>query len=407
MLGADPLLQLRLAGDSNPLGELDRGLSPFLAAEPTGIPSARAVLAVGYDVARTLEHIPRRTTDDMEFPQAMLNVYGACLTIDRQSGRQWIVAESANHGRLLLDRLHAPAPFAPSNVPQVAELESELRPGDYHRMLQQALALIEAGDIYQVNLSQRFSMPLASDQSLFELFVLSRSRHPSDFGAYLPWGAHTVLSASPERFLRYHAGSRRLLTMPIKGTRPRMDHPSDDDLAQRELLSDPKEQAEHLMIVDLERNDLGRIAETGTVRVERFAQLQSFTTLHHLVSSVSATVTREKASLGEILRATFPGGSITGAPKVRAMEIIEALEPVSRGLYTGSIGYVDWDGSFDLNIAIRTAIGYRDRLFLHVGGGIVADSHPDREYEETLVKALSWIDAAKPESPPVLVSQRV
>jgi para-aminobenzoate synthetase component 1 len=254
--------------------------------------------------------------------------------------------------------------------------------GDFGEAVEQARTLIRAGDIYQVNLSYAVEAPAALPAPL--LYQRLRRISPAPFGAYLDPGAFQVLSNSPERFLLLDAG--RVETRPIKGTRPRHRDGVEDARQAAELLSSAKDRAEHLMIVDLERNDLGRIAEAGSVRVERLGGLESYASVHHLVSVVSASPRDGIGPVG-ILRACFPGGSITGAPKIRAMEVIESLENGPRGIYTGAIGGIDFSGRMDFSVAIRTGIVRDGRLRFHVGGGIVADSKPAEEYRETLTKA--------------------
>ena len=216
--------------------------------------------------------------------------------------------------------------------------------------------------------------------------------NPAPFAAYLNLPEVRVMSASPERFLHFDQHTRRVQTRPIKGTRPRGKTAGEDRRLARELLESEKDRAENVMIVDLERNDLGRVAEIGSVRVTELAVLEPLPTVFHLTSTVEATL-REDRDLVDLLLATFPGGSITGAPKIRAMEIIDELEPTARSVYTGAIGYIGFDGSMDLNIAIRTILVKDGRAYFQAGGGIVADSDPELEYQETLHKASALVEA--------------
>jgi para-aminobenzoate synthetase component 1 len=240
---------------------------------------------------------------------------------------------------------------------------------------------LAAGDAYQVNLTQPFAAPLAVPA--WRLFGALMRRHPVPHAAYLDVGDAQLVVNSPELFLRRRGA--RVETHPIKGTRPRGDTPARDAALVAELVRDAKERAEHVMIVDLERNDLGRVAETGSVRVEAHAQVESHATVHHLVSRVSAVV-KPGIGLAEILRATFPGGSITGAPKRRAMEIIAELEETPRGPYTGAFGFFAANGDLELGLAIRTAVVRGGAVQWGAGGGIVADSDPDRELAESWLK---------------------
>ncbi|MCH7553208.1 MAG: anthranilate synthase component I family protein, partial [Chloroflexi bacterium] len=236
--------------------------------------------------------------------------------------------------------------------------------------------------------SQRFSAPAPGDPWL--LYESLRRHNPAPFSAYLNMGAFAVLSSSPERFLRLRDGV--IETSPIKGTRPRGVTEALDDGLALDLKNSVKDRAEHVMIVDLERNDLGRVAETGSVQVTEMMALRRFATVQHLVSTVQARL-RPDTGVADLLRATFPGGSITGAPKIRAMEIIDELEPVRRGVYTGAIGYFSAHGGFDLNIAIRTMVVKDSVAHVHVGGGIVYDSDPEAEYQETLDKGRGMLAA--------------
>jgi para-aminobenzoate synthetase component 1 len=256
-----------------------------------------------------------------------------------------------------------------------------------HRRIQDYIA---AGDVYQVNLAQMFQAPFEGAPA--GLFLRARLISPVPFGAYLQADDFTIISLSPERFLHVCPLTRRVQTRPIKGTRPRGRNICEDLRYAEELLHSPKDRAEHIMIVDLERNDLGRVAQTGSVRVTEPMALEGFAQVYHLTSTVEALL-RPEVDVRILLQATFPGGSITGAPKIRAMQIIEEVEPVAREVYTGSIGYIGFHGGIDWNIAIRTAVVRDGNLTFYAGGGIVADSEAEQEYEETLVKALGWLQA--------------
>jgi aminodeoxychorismate synthase component I len=243
---------------------------------------------------------------------------------------------------------------------------------------------IAAGDIYQVNLSQRFNAPWPADSDPFGLYLRLRECSPAPFAAFFDQGDRQVISSSPELFLSMSGAG--VTTRPIKGTRPRHRDPGDDERSATELITSPKERAELVMITDLERNDLGQVCEFGSVRVEDLLKLERFPQVFHLVSTVVGRLRRE-IDHAAALSACFPGGSISGAPKKRALEIIEELEPEPRGLYTGTVGYLGAGGESQFNIAIRTAVVEAGTLSLHTGAGIVADSDPDAEYEETLHKA--------------------
>lgn len=251
---------------------------------------------------------------------------------------------------------------------------------------------IESGDVYQVNLSQRFTV--ATDAPPWEVYLRLRESNPAPYAAYLNLGSVQIVSSSPECFLTLDPITRAVETRPIKGTRPRGASGVVDQRLACDLLASEKDRAENVMIVDLERNDLGRVCEFGSVRVPSLFDLESHPTVHHLVSKVSGTL-RHDCGPVELLEGCFPGGSITGAPKIRSMEIIAELEPVRRYVYTGSIGWLGCDGSMNLNIAIRTAVFSDGMCYLHVGGGIVADSDPDMEYQETLDKGRAFFEVLR------------
>jgi aminodeoxychorismate synthase component I len=268
------------------------------------------------------------------------------------------------------------------------ELQSNLTRAEYDRMLARCREHILAGDIYQANLSHRFSAPFSGEG--IELYERLRRINPSPFAAYLRFRDHEVVSCSPERLVKLEHG--RVETRPIAGTRPRVDDRIADRRLQRDLLSNEKERAEHLMIVDMARNDIGRVCEAGSVEVERFMQVEAYSHVRHLVSNVAGSLASGRDAF-DVLAAAFPGASITGVPKVRCMEIVDALEKVRRGVYTGSAGYIGFDGSMDFNILIRTFLLQDGRAYFHVGGGIVADSSADHEYAETLSKGRALQEA--------------
>ena len=266
---------------------------------------------------------------------------------------------------------------------RIGEIEQETTAADFKGMVQRALDYIRAGDIYQVNLAQKFSSHISA-KDIFPLYEELRVISPAPMAAYLAVGGYEILSSSPELFLKVHG--RKVITKPIKGTRGRFVDPEQDSQAAAELLTSEKERAELVMITDLLRNDLGRVAKFGTVEVPEMLKLESFQHVHHMVSTVSA-ILRPDISITEVLQQTLPGGSITGAPKVRATEIIAELEPSPRGPYTGTIGYIGSNSQSQFNLAIRTLVRRGDELSFHVGAGIVADSDPAAEYQETLDKA--------------------
>lgn len=257
----------------------------------------------------------------------------------------------------------------------------------YIDAIKKAQSYIAAGDIYQINLSQRLTIPWAGDP--FALYTSLLSQSPARFSSYIDMGSFKIISNTPERLLKVEDGT--VETQPIKGTRPRGAHPEEDRRYMEELKKSEKERAEHVMVVDLERNDIGRVSIAGSVEVTDFEKIETYPGLHHMVSTVRG---RLKPGLDGpmALRASFPGGSVTGTPKIRAMEIIEELEPAPRGIYTGGAGFMDFSGTMDISMAIRTAIYKDGRIDLNVGGGIVADSVAEEEYDETILKAMDFLN---------------
>lgn len=274
-------------------------------------------------------------------------------------------------------------------TPPVLDFISDMSRGEYMRIVRRAKEYIAAGDIYQVCLAHRFSTKFAGDP--WPLYLALRRSSPAPHAAYLSLGDETILSSSPECFLKICG--RRISTRPIKGTRPRRQAATEDEQEASELRSSPKEIAELIMITDLERNDLGSVCEFGSVQTPSILELQRYAQVFHLVSTVEGTL-REAVSHVAAVAACFPGGSISGAPKKRALEIIRELEPTPRGLFTGAIGYFGYNGESQFNIAIRTLVIRDGRAEFHVGAGITADSVPEKEWEETLHKAAGILKAA-------------
>lgn len=352
---------------------------------------------LAYDLAPHIEVLPRKAPREGDFPDLWLGLYDTFVAIDllRDTAEVWAVdlsGEGPHQNRLRADRwareLAGPASFPPVAPPSLGSLRGNLNRDAFLQRVRRALDYIAAGDIFQVNLAQRF-MTTGSFEP-FELYSSLKRLSPAPFAAYLSHGACSVISSSPELF--YQSVSKQITTRPIKGTRPRGTTAESDLRNLQELRSSEKERAELAMIVDLERNDLGKVCQYGSVRVAQAWQIESYAQVHHQVATVQGTLRPDVASI-DVVRAMFPGGSITGAPKIRAMQIIDELEPNRRGLYTGSIGYFTLGGDCAFNIAIRTMLAEADRVSFHVGGGIVADSDPAAEYEETLHKARGMIDA--------------
>ncbi|MFQ5877938.1 MAG: aminodeoxychorismate synthase component I [Acidobacteriota bacterium] len=389
--------------------DLVRTIAPARrVARLAGLPFAGgAVGYLGYGLRRAVETLPASAADPLGLPEAWLGVYDAALVFDHAEGRVAALstglsagsarAREERAGRRLTEFVAALGPLR-GRRPRVGARRPVggigaalvTRRSEYLERVGRALRYIAAGDIYQVNLSHRIVCPFSGDP--VTLFADLARRSPSPFSAYLDAGSFQVVSASPERFLSLRDG--RATSAPIKGTRPRGGTAEEDGRLARELLSSAKDRAENIMIADLVRNDLGRVCEPGSVRAERLCALESFATVHHLVSTISGRP-RAGRDRVDLLRALFPAGSMTGAPKVRAMEVIDELEGEERGVYSGCVGYLSLDGSMDFSVVIRTVLCAGGRAHLRVGGGIVADSDPEMEHRETLDKARALLDVLR------------
>lgn len=419
------------AGRRDPLSELGEALLRFRLAPTSDLPpfSGGAAGYLGYELARDLERLPRPRAADLDAPDLELGFYDLVIGWDHVRSRCWIAstgfpetgAEREQRARRRLeearlwlaggpppepDRLAAWSTAKRSDVasrtsarsrrgprlhpvPEAPQLRSSFSREAYAATVRKAVELIRAGDVFQVNLSQRFEGP--GPARPFSLYQSLRRDNPAPFAAFYRGSRCTILSASPERFFRLSRDGRAE-ARPIKGTRPRGSSAEADVAMARELLESDKDRAENLMIVDLVRNDLSRVCRPGSVGATDLFRLESFATVHHLVSTVTGTMKNGLGAL-DLLRAAFPCGSVTGAPKIRAMEIISALEPVARGPYCGAIGYVGFGGDADASVAIRILVSAAKRCLIHAGGAVVADSDPLREYEETLAKARALIEA--------------
>jgi para-aminobenzoate synthetase component I len=374
----------------------------------------------GYGLGRAFERIAKPRQNEFLAPDLALGVYDWVISFDHRAGRAWLVSTGVipempfTDDRLaradwrlgrVLELLRSPrgacAPrsegsalppteLSPQHaLPGFPHVTSSFSRAGYEAAVRRAVEYVHAGDCFQVNLSQRLLSQLREHP--LELYGRLRDLNPAPFAAYFDLGDFQILSASPERFMRVHPDGE-VETRPIKGTRPRGRTPEEDAALVRDLVTNPKDRAENVMIVDLLRNDIGKVCEYGSVRVPRVCEVETFRFVHHLVSEVRGKL---KPNLGplDLLAAAFPGGSVTGAPKVRAMEIIAELEPTARGPYCGCLGWIGFDGAMDTNILIRTFTAGRGWVQFPVGGGIVADSDPAREYEETLHKAAGLLRA--------------
>ncbi|MCW8129389.1 MAG: anthranilate synthase component I family protein [Planctomycetota bacterium] len=359
--------------------------------------------ALGYDLGREIERLPQLASADLPFPDLYLARHETVLAFDHLDGSWWACGlvpagtparERESYVRARAEALLAQASSAPlpaSDPANGGNVRSAFTRASYEAMLAKALAYIAAGDIYQVNLSQRFEAEWHAPAG--ELYRRLREASPARYGAFVRLtGGRALCSISPE--LLVSVRSREVLTRPIKGTRPRGANAAEDARLAAELEASPKERAELTMIVDLERNDLGRVCDYGSVRVVSAGALEAHPTVYHRVASVAGRL-HHRRGVRDLLRAMFPGGSVTGAPKIRAMQIIEELEPTRRGPYCGAIGWIGADGDVELNLAIRTALvdEASARAWYQAGGGIVADSDPAKEYDETLAKAAAFFKA--------------
>ncbi len=346
---------------------------------------------LSYEIAAEIE--PSLTLPPAAFPWRAFALRIPCLLVhDRLSGKTRVIAEPAAAdaiGRIEADVRAAARGVVSGGPLALSELEEE-PPEAYLERVRRAKEYIGAGDIYQTNLSRPWRARLASECGIGELYARLCAANPAPFAALAQWRGGAILSSSPERLLRV-AGCR-IDTRPIAGTRPRSRRPGQDGSEMAALSAHPKERAEHIMLIDLERNDLGRVCEPGTVRVDELMSVESYTHVHHIVSNVSGVLRADRTPI-DALRAVFPGGTITGCPKVRCMQIIAELEGEGRGAYTGSLGWLGLDGSLDLNILIRTLSLSAGVLELRAGAGIVADSDPGRELEETRAKARGLLAA--------------
>ena len=380
---------------SDPFAMLRKALGGRVAPVEN-IPFAGGALGYwSYDLARQMYALPGVSQDAKLLPDRVpdmaIGIYDWALVLDHQRHTASLVshqrfAETAELLPHILRRLQSNPQLPPDTFRVQGKIISNLTPDSYAAAFAQVQNYLQAGDCYQINLAQRFSVPAFGDA--LAAYQMLRSLSPAPYSAFLNLPQVQILCASPERFLRVQNGS--VETKPIKGTRPRSNDAQQDHRLAEELRNHPKDRAENLMIVDLLRNDLGKSCEPGSVRVPKLFEVESFANVHHLVSTVEGRLAKGRDAL-HVLRDCFPGGSVTGAPKLRAMQIIEQLEPDRRGIYCGAIGYVGFDGNMDSNIVIRTLVYSHGEIRCWAGGGIVADSDVVAEYQETLDKASAML----------------
>ena len=421
-MGSKPFLKFSSRGDvitlnssgktsilkGNPFDILGRLLERY-QLEIKDVPFHFIGGAVGYfsyDLCHFIEYLPKTTLDDLQLPESYFGFYDIILAYDNLKNKAYIVSTGfpeLDEGKRLkkareqLDMLKINLTRASGKVSEPVDgistigkvsLKGNFTQENYIKVVAKARQYIIDGDIFEVNISQRFEAEISTTP--YELYRRLRRINPAPFAAYLDLDEVVIVSASPERFLRVQ--DNWVETRPIKGTRRRGKTPQEDDAKSSELVNSVKDNAENMMIVDLERNDLGRVCEYGTVKVTELAILEKFPTVFHLTSTVVGRLCEGKDRI-DLLKAAFPGGSITGAPKIRSMEIIDELEPTRRSVYTGSIGYLSFNGDMDSNIVIRTFLIKGNRAYFQVGGAVVYDSDPEDEYQETLDKGKALVDS--------------
>jgi anthranilate synthase component 1 len=382
---------------SDPRDLLDsiRALLSAIEAVPDVPPFSSGLVGyLGYDMVRRFERLPSSPPDPEGLPDSVLLVPTEIVVVDHQAGTTNVLVHgTGGEARLAILRAELEKPRTERRAtPESGEgvaLHARTSRSDFESEVETILERIRAGDIFQGVLSQRFEASFDSDP--LDLYRTLRETNPSPYMYFLKLGPdHAVLGSSPEVLVSLEG--RRAMTRPLAGTRPRGDSPERDEAHADALLCDPKERAEHVMLVDLARNDLGRVCEYGSVQVTRQFEIERHARVMHIVSEVEGRLRPEHDAL-DLFRATFPAGTVTGAPKIRAMEIIDSLEPVRRGLYGGAIGYIDPSGRMDLCLAIRTLVVHKGRVLLQAGAGVVAESDPAREYEETRHKAAGLVRA--------------
>lgn len=369
---------------------------------------------LSYDFVHYLEELPKNALDDLNLPDAHFFMIDKLIAIDHFYKKGWIIIcpglnssirknistklnwseiydeaeqEIGEINKKMKKKLGKEENISFIDSSRKVEISYEMKKQEYMDIVKRAKDYISAGDIFQANLSQRVSAFILN-RNTWHLYKILKSINPSPFAAYVDFDDYKIVSSSPERLLRVKG--KDIETRPIAGTRPRGRNSIEDELLRAELLLNEKERAEHIMLIDLERNDIGRVSDYGSVRVDEMMITEDYSHVIHIVSNITGKLSEGKDCF-DAIKAAFPGGTITGVPKVRCMEIIDELEPVCRGPYTGSIGYISFSGNMDLNIVIRTFVIKNGFAYVQAGAGIVADSDPEREYYETLKKAEALI----------------
>ncbi|MEH0884799.1 aminodeoxychorismate synthase component 1 [Enterobacter sp. UNJFSC 003] len=385
ILVADPVLTVtsgNLKTTDDPLVRLQEAIDGLgLSAEPNpDLPFQGGALGLfGYDLGRRFETLPTQAEADISLPDMAVGVYDWALIVDHHKRVVSLLSHADVNARLAW--LEAQAPQARRDFSLTSDWRSNMTAQEYAEKFARVQAYLQSGDCYQVNLAQRFQAMYQGDE--WQAFTRLNASNRAPFSAFVRLDNGAILSLSPERFI--HLAEGTIQTRPIKGTLPRLTDPLADRQQAERLAASPKDRAENLMIVDLMRNDIGRVAVPGSVRVPELFVVEPFPAVHHLVSTITAQLPASRTAC-DLLRAAFPGGSITGAPKVRAMEIIDELEPHRRNAWCGSIGYISLCGTLDTSITIRTLTACEGTIYCSAGGGIVADSDVQAEYQETFDK---------------------
>ena len=419
-IGVDPFLMIKSEGnrvsleedgkietmDGNPLDILQENLDLYKIQKEEIPFVGGGVGYFSYELAHLMEKLPNTVKKDVDIPEMVMGFYDGVVIIDHRDDKKYIGAVGFKENieeiikkiennikqaekQLIIDNEKLKIKNTKESVEiKDREIVSNMSEEYYLKSIQKLKDYIYSGDIYQVNFTQRFECDFQGDSN--ELYKTLKSINPAPFAAYLDFGEGIIVSSSPERFIKLT--DRTIETRPMKGTRPRGKSKIEDEKLKEDLVNSEKDRAELLMIVDLMRNDISRVAETGSVKVTELFHLEEYATVLQMVATIQGKL-KEELSAVDIIKATFPGGSITGAPKIRAMEIIDELETTTRNIYTGSIGYLGFDGDMDLNIAIRTIVLKDKKAYFQVGGGIVWDSDPHEEYEESLVKGRALVKA--------------
>ncbi|UCD57435.1 MAG: anthranilate synthase component I family protein [Candidatus Hydrogenedentota bacterium] len=420
IIGCDPLMRFSAKDSScliggpsgeyeqqgDPLAILRELLAPYKVPQEPFLPAfyGGAVGLFSYDMKNYFEELPNTVEDDLDTPDCFIVFVDTVVLFDRMQNTSEIIASEFHSSNL--SESHAKAHSKSMNMLgkisaglcrsrrerqiRFGAISSTHTPHEYALMVECAKEYIAAGDIFQANLSQRLRVPF--EGSTIELYDRLSRINPSPFAFYFDFDDFHLVSCSPERLVRLTG--EFVETRPIAGTRPRGRDLAEDEMMRNELILHPKERAEHIMIVDMARNDIGRVCVCGSVRPDELMVIERYSHVFHIVSNIVGTLVPDRDCF-DLLAAVFPGASITGVPKIRCMEIIDELEPVRRGPYTGSLGWISYAGDMDLNIIIRTFVLKDGHAYIQVGGGVVADSEPDREYQESLSKAQALVDALR------------